>query len=73
MFDLHHGDCLDVLKTLVDNSIVTDQPYGISFMGRDWDHCVPSTARHRTAQDRPRNDKDRGSRFGRASPDYFNR
>jgi len=30
---LHHGDCLDVLKTLPDNSIdsiVTDPPYGLS-------------------------------------------
>jgi hypothetical protein len=37
---VHHGDSRDVLKTLADNSIdscVTDPPYGISFMGRDWD------------------------------------
>lgn len=38
------GDCLHVLPTLeaesVD-SIVTDPPYGLSFMGRDWDHGVP--------------------------------
>lgn len=41
---LHHGDCLDILPTLdaesVD-SIVTDPPYGLSFMGKDWDHGVP--------------------------------
>ena len=33
MVSLHHGDCLDVLKTLPDNSvdsIVTDPPYGLS-------------------------------------------
>ena len=38
------GDCLDGMKMLPDNSIdsiVTDPPYGISFMGRDWDHGVP--------------------------------
>lgn len=37
---LHHGDCLEVLRTLPDcsvDSVVTDPPYGISFMGRDWD------------------------------------
>ncbi|ORV13598.1 DNA methylase [Mycolicibacterium canariasense] len=37
---VHHGDCLDVLKTLPANSVdavVTDPPYGISFMGREWD------------------------------------
>ncbi len=39
-----HGDCRKVLKTLPDNSIdsvVTDPPYGLSFMGKDWDHGVP--------------------------------
>lgn len=44
-YTLHHGDCLDVLKTLPDNSvdsIVTDPPYGLSFMGRKWDYDVPS-------------------------------
>ncbi len=45
-FTLHHGDCLAVLKTLPDNSvdsIVTDPPYGIGFMGKKWDYDVPST------------------------------
>ena len=34
------GDCLDKLKELDDNSvdsIVTDPPYGLGFMGKDWD------------------------------------
>jgi len=37
---IHHGDCLEVLKTLEPDSIdalVTDPPAGISFMGKDWD------------------------------------
>lgn len=41
------GDCLDVLKTLDANSIdsiVCDPPYGLSFMGKDWDHGVPGVA-----------------------------
>ena len=41
---LHLGDCYDVLKTLPDNSvdsIVTDPPYGLSFMGKKWDYDVP--------------------------------
>lgn len=44
-FDLHLGDCLATLKTLPDNSIdsiVTDPPYGLSFMGKKWDYDVPS-------------------------------
>ncbi|WP_241612981.1 DNA-methyltransferase [Rosenbergiella epipactidis] len=44
-FTLHNGDCLEVLKTFADNSIdsiVTDPPYGISFMAHKWDHEIPS-------------------------------
>ena len=40
-----HGDCFDVLKDIPDNSIdliLTDPPYGLKFMGKDWDHGVPS-------------------------------
>lgn len=39
------GNCLDTLKTLEDNSIdsiVTDPPYGLSFMSKKWDYDVPS-------------------------------
>jgi len=44
---LHSGDCLDILPTLAECSIdscVTDPPYGLSFMGRNWDHGVPGVA-----------------------------
>jgi DNA modification methylase len=37
---LYHGDCIDVLALLSDASIdavVTDPPYLLGFMGRDWD------------------------------------
>ena len=40
-----HGDSLELLKDLDDNSvdsIVTDPPYGYSFMGKDWDKALPS-------------------------------
>ncbi|MEQ6760296.1 hypothetical protein [Pseudomonas aeruginosa] len=36
-YTLHLGDCLQVLKTFPDNSfdsVVTDPPYGIRFMGK---------------------------------------
>lgn len=42
-----HGDCLDKLKQLEDNSVdsvVTDPPYGLAFMGKKWDYDVPSIA-----------------------------
>jgi site-specific DNA-methyltransferase (adenine-specific) len=41
---LYCGDCRDVLPTLPENSvdsIVTDPPYGLKFMGKAWDHGVP--------------------------------
>jgi DNA modification methylase len=44
-FELHLGNCLDVLATMPDNSvdaIVTDPPYGLAFMGKKWDYDVPS-------------------------------
>jgi site-specific DNA-methyltransferase (adenine-specific) len=37
---VHHGDALAVLRALPDNSVdavVTDPPYGLEFMGKDWD------------------------------------
>lgn len=39
------GDCLEQLKSLEDesvDSIVTDPPYGLNFMGKKWDYDVPS-------------------------------
>lgn len=39
-FILHNGNCVDVLKTLPENSvdsIVTDPPYELGFMGKSWD------------------------------------
>ena len=45
MINLHHGDCLEVLASMPDacvDAVVTDPPYGLSFMGRKWDYDVPS-------------------------------
>ena len=42
---IHQGNCLELIKQLEDNSvdsIVTDPPYGLSFMGKKWDYKVPS-------------------------------
>lgn len=44
---LIHGDCLEVLPTLPAHSIdsiVTDPPYGLQFMGEHWDRGVPGEA-----------------------------
>jgi DNA modification methylase len=37
---LYQGDCIDTMRRLPDNSvdaIITDPPYGLEFMGKDWD------------------------------------
>jgi len=38
------GDCIEVMKGMEKNSvdaIVTDPPYGLCFMGKDWDKALP--------------------------------
>ena len=37
---IYHGECVEVMRSMPDNSvdsIVTDPPYGIRFMGKAWD------------------------------------
>ena len=43
--EIYHGNNIEVLKSFADNSIdsiVTDPPYGLSFMNKHWDYDVPS-------------------------------
>lgn len=43
--NLYQGDCLERMRSMDSNSvdsIVTDPPYGLSFMGKKWDYDVPS-------------------------------
>lgn len=40
LYELHLGDCLEIMRAIPDNSVdsvVTDPPYGIRFMGKSWD------------------------------------
>ena len=44
---IYHGDCIEVLRGLPDasvDSVVTDPPYGLEFMGKDWDRPWAVTA-----------------------------
>lgn len=41
---IYNMDCMEAMKGFEDNSvdsIVTDPPYGLSFMGKKWDYDVP--------------------------------
>lgn len=41
---LYHGDCIEVMRLLPDESvhaILTDPPYGLGFMGKEWDDLPP--------------------------------
>ena len=40
MLSVFHGDCLEVMRALKDQSVdavITDPPYGLEFMGKEWD------------------------------------
>lgn len=46
------GDCAEKMRDLAPcsvDAIVTDPPYGLSFMGKNWDHGVPGEAFWREA------------------------
>jgi len=39
-----YGNCLKVMKDMPKNfydTVITDPPYGLNFMGKNWDHGVP--------------------------------
>lgn len=43
--DLHIGNCLDVMRGMADcsvDAVISDPPYGLSFMGKKWDYDVPT-------------------------------
>jgi DNA modification methylase len=43
---LYHGDCLDVIPTLSTtfDTVLTDPPYSLGFMGQPWDKIMPGKA-----------------------------
>ncbi len=49
------GDCIQEMKKLKENSIdaiITDPPYGIGFMGKEWDNFKPSTIKEGMEKDK---------------------
>jgi hypothetical protein len=67
---LHHGDCVSVLKSYDDGSIgavVSDPPYGLEFMGKDWDRLSRNIMRPTSEADIERKDRYGKSYAGRLS------
>ena len=68
MFDIHNGDCAEVMASMESNSvdaIVTDPPYGLSFMGAKWDSfnggSGSQTVSERQAEGRRYADENKGA------------
>lgn len=38
---IYHGDCLELLPTVVADVVITDPPYGLDFRGNAWDRSTP--------------------------------
>lgn len=48
---IYVGDCIEVMKAWPENfvdTIITDPPYGIGFMGKEWDRFDPEMIKRRT-------------------------
>lgn len=71
MIDIRAGDCLSVMASMDENSvdaIVTDPPYGLQFMGKEWDKLW----RNETDADKAYVERTKGELSSRARnlPDY---
>ncbi len=67
---IHHGDCLDVMASMDPESvdaIVTDPPYGLEFMGKEWDRLGD---RGQIKHDGPQ-DRDASTVFGRQRVSFY--
>ena len=50
-----HGDCIEEMRKMEANSIdtiITDPPYGIGFMGKEWDTFNPDYVNEQMAKDK---------------------
>jgi DNA modification methylase len=68
---IHHGDCVEGMAALEADSIdaiVTDPPYGIGFMGKEWDGAAIRAAAARDAATRRSLGPASASRPGRTEP-----
>lgn len=68
-----HGDCLDKLKELDENSVdclCCDPPYGINFMGKSWDNFEPGQKDLQKAKDEGYKSGDASTNMKHNHPQY---
>ncbi len=68
MIDARHGDCLDVLPSLAEcsvDAVVTDPPYGLEFMGKEWDSLRWNGQPHGADNRRPTDENGRSTGLSR--------
>ena len=49
---IHNADCIEFMKKMPENfidTLITDPPYGIGFMGKEWDNFNPMAVKKATA------------------------
>lgn len=69
---LRHGDVIEALRELDEasvDSICTDPPYGLEFMGRDWDRFGRNTGNG--YQEKPRMNDSAGLGGYQTRPNYY--
>jgi DNA modification methylase len=75
--ELLHGDCVELMRAMPEcsvDSIVTDPPYGLEFMGKEWDSFKTGrSANYAKGGDLDRDAMAERSGKGGAGPSYVNR
>lgn len=68
-----HGDCRDVMRELEESSIdalICDPPYGLEFMGKEWDKLGDADGFRRSRNQADVGREDLFGRTSRTSPEY---
>jgi DNA modification methylase len=64
---IHHGDCVEVMAAMPPDSIdaiVCDPPYGLEFMGKEWDRLRPDVGGRDDLRGSLKGERTSGGEFG---------
>lgn len=77
-WEIREGDCIEAMRVMPDcsvDAVVTDPPYGLSFMGQSWDTFDPTTLPERVGRRQstgPTSDSRDGRSKGRTASAFAN-